>query len=354
MAIQEVSCFALVTNPDDDDDDGFVTETLDHLYSGSRRCSDQHSLSPSIHWLGQGLQLQVKPLQGEGGADLIGWLGNRSQSPLANYHIARCPTRARCLKCEAAKKVTCEALNQAPCLSCREGLPLYCIGLGSPLLCPKWGPLEVREYKARQDFFRQRERRSPSGMSTRTVRLADRVKSPETLASPSHPVSRLRKGFSRLVGREAKAVGRDNCVSVNSTLAEDLGGLGLALAPRAVSGPSPGVVQPASFEEEMAAREESRRGQFRGRYLGTGVQGSRGDQWREQLPRTVGQDSLMTPASEGSNWEEGYTADLGGGRCPIDRNHCASTPNDPNDQCERFDTQCGKTNLSSVSYLKDV
>ena len=352
MDIQEVPCFAVVASADIDEDDGFFTEALGQLHGDPQRCFDQQGVGLSRptrqgwHWFGQSLQLRVRPCQGEGGAGLVSWLDNRSQSPLANYHLARCPTRAKCLKCEAAKKVTCGALNQALCPPCREGIPLYCIGLDSPLLCPKWGRLEIREYKARQDFFRQRETRRPLGMSTRTVRLSGQARSPEVSSPPSHPVSRLKKGFGRLVGRGTKDVEQVGHGGAGPTLADDLGGLGLG----ASSSRGLRAAQSTSLEEELAARDESRRGQFRGRYLGTGVQGGDSDQWREQLSRTVGQDSLMLSAAEASDWEGGYTADLGGGRCPIDRRHCASTPNNPGSQDERFDTQCGRSDLSAVAF----
>ena len=157
MDAQGVSCFAIVPSVDIDDDDDYSAEVLGQFYDNPRQ---------GWHWFGRNLRLRVRSCQGDGGADLISWLNNRSQSPLANYHLSRCPARAGCLKCEAAKKVTCQALNQALCLPCEEGLPLYCIGLNSPLLCPKWGRLEVREYKARQDFFKQRGTDKPLAMST--------------------------------------------------------------------------------------------------------------------------------------------------------------------------------------------
>ena len=332
MDAQGVSCFAIVPSVDIDDDDDYSAEVLGQFYDNPRQ---------GWHWFGRNLRLRVRSCQGDGGADLISWLNNRSQSPLANYHLSRCPARAGCLKCEAAKKVTCEALNQALCLPCEEGLPLYCIGLNSPLLCPKWGRLEVGEYKARQDFFKQRGTDKPLAMSTRTVRLSSQVESPS-----SRPVSKLKKGFGRLVGKGTKDLEQAGRDDAGATLADDLGGLGLGTT----SILAPKTVQPVSLEKELAARDESRRTQYRGRYLGTGVQGSGGDRWREQIPRTVGQDSLMASAEELSDWEEGYTVNLGGGRCPIDRRHCASTPNDPRSQDQRFDTQRGGSDLSAVAF----
>ena len=58
----------------------------------------------------------------------------------------------------------------------------------------------------------------------------------------------------------------------------------------------------------------------------------------------------MISAEEVSDWEGGYTADLGGGRCPINRHHCASTPNNPGSQDQRFDTQYGRPDLSTVNF----
>ena len=352
MEVQEVPCFAVLPSTEVDDEDGFFPGVLGQPHGSPL---DRHDVGlpglthQSWHWLGQNLRLQVRPCQGEGGADLIGWLNNRSQSPLANYHLARCPTRVGCLKCEAAKKVTCGALNQALCLSCREGLPLYCIGLDSPLLCPKWGKLEVKEYKSRQDFFKQRQSTKPPAMSTRTVQLTNQVRSPEAPSVPSHPVSRLKKGFGRLVGRAAKDGGQPSRDGAVSTLADDLGSLGLG----ASSNSAPKPARPVSLEEELAAHDESRRSQFKGRYVGTGVRGNGGGQWRAQLSRTVGQDSLMVSADEVSDWEEGYTANLGGGRCPIDRHHCVSTPSSPDNQDQRFDTHYGGPDLSAVDYGLD-
>ena len=353
MSRQDVSCFITTTHHDDDDEDEFVVGSSDRVDSGPRGWLDGNIVNPLSSYFTRNLHLHVRTYLGECGLSFSGWLSSRSQNPLSNYYLTRCPSRARCQKCDAAQKLTCRSLGISLCPPCQEGVSLYCIGLEIPLLCPSWGPLEIREYKERQDFFREGQGRL-SNMSTRTVdpaRLVLEAKPTGSSSTQPGPMSRLKEGWSRLRRAGESGGGRVDSDKHEPTLAQELQEeRNVVFQPdfRSVSRQESSA-HLTSLEEEIQSTEVSQRALLRDRHTGMGIRDSWVNQPGSQLVQGLDSGSPLAAGGDVSGWEEGYSVGPGA-RCPIDPHHCISTPNCSDNQPMRPDPR-GISGLSSVASV---
>ena len=353
MSRQDVSCFITTTHHDDDDEDEFVVGSSDRVDSGPRGWLDGNIVNPLSSYFTRNLHLHVRTYLGECGLSFSGWLSSRSQNPLSNYYLTRCPSRARCQKCDAAQKLTCRSLGISLCPPCQEGVSLYCIGLEIPLLCPSWGPLEIREYKERQDFFREGQGRL-SNMSTRTVdpaRLVLEAKPTGSSSTQPGPMSRLKEGWSRLRRAGESGGGRVDSDKHEPTLAQELQEeRNVVFQPdfRSVSRQESSA-HLTSLEEEIQSTEVSQRALLRDRHTGMGIRDSWVNQPGSQLVQGLDSGSPLAAGGDVSGWEEGYSVGPGA-RCPIDPHHCISTPNRSDNQPMRPDPR-GISGLSSVASV---
>ena len=351
MSRQDVSCFITTTHHDNDDDDEFVVESSDRVDSNPRGWLDGDIVNPLPSYFARNLHLHVRTYLGEGGLSFSGWLNSRSQNPLSNYYLTRCPSRARCQKCDAAQKLTCRSLGISLCPPCQEGLSLYCIGLEIPLLCPSWGPLEIREYKERQGFFREGQG-GLSNMSTRTVdptRLVLEARPTGSSSTLSGPMSKLREGWGRLRRAREGVVGQVDSDKHEPTLAQELQeGRDVVFQPdfRSVSRQESST-HLTSLEEEIKSTEMSQRALLRDRHAGMGSRDNWANQPGSQLVQGFNSGFPLAAGGEVSGWEEGYSVGPGV-RCPIDPHHCISTPNRSDNPPMRPDPR-GISGLSSVA-----
>ena len=341
------ACFAIFVSSGGEESDDDLVGDLDNRTEGPS-WTKAPLTEVSNAWIKKDFRLRVRAVPNTGGNNLHSWLSNRSESPLSNYYLARCPPRAACSKCNSARKLTCEALNLAQCLACQSQNSLYCYGLDQPLFCPRWGFDGNREYINRQNFFKEKARLGAEMTPTRVV-----------IATPPHPavqqVTKLRKGLDRLVGRSSKI--RSELADVSHTrdgnlsLAEEIQKrsqvhFGVPQAGRQFGRERPAKV---SLEDEILEAEQSRNEMIQPRFCAS-VTDLRRQVPSAELPPGE-QASLVSPTSQVSVWERGYTVEgMDAQRCPIDRNHCRSTPAQPDTPQARFNTR-GEFNQEPLSSV---